>query len=434
MSQKYASALLEYIRKSTSPFHAVKELCRRLADAGYQQLEETSAWQLQPEGKYYVKRSDSSLIAFSLPEGEADAFRLSAAHSDSPAFRIKENPMEKAAGGVWRLNTEKYGGMIMSSWMDRPLSVAGRAYVKTEDGIRCHLVDLDRDLLVIPSLAIHMNRQVNDGVKIDPKCDTLPLYSLQPDGDLLALVAAVCGVKKEAILSHELNLYCREQGCLVGEKEEFLLSPRLDDLACVFGCFEGFLQAKAEKCIPVLCVFDHEEVGSSTLQGAGSSFLRDTLYRISLALGKGEEAHRQALAASFLVSADNAHAIHPNHPEYSDRENAPVLGGGVVIKYNANRRYATDGLAAALFKEICRLSGAKVQTFANRSDLPGGSTLGSIASTFVPVTTVDIGLPQLAMHSACETAAASDVEDLVGIMKTYYEAQLTREGENFVIR
>ena len=292
------------------------------------------------------------------------------------------------------------------------------------------LVDVDRDLAVIPSVAIHMNRAANDGFKLMANVDTLPLYGMQEaSGSFRSIAAKAAGVQEDEVLGEDLSLYVRTRGTCLGAKNEFILAPRLDDLGCVFGLLEGFLAAKASGSVPVFCAFDNEEVGSETKQGAASSLLSDTLRRIALALGLNEEGYLRMLAQSFLVSADNAHGVHPNHPEYADMTNTPRLNGGVVIKFNANQRYTTDGVSCALFTAVCREAGAPVQVYANRSDMPGGSTLGSIATTKVSVPSVDIGLAQLAMHSCVETAGAEDLDALVKAMTCYYGKTLKRDGE-----
>ena len=318
----------------------------------------------------------------------------------------------------------------MGTWFDRPLSVAGRVVTAKDGKLETKLVDVDRDLLVIPSVAIHMNRAANDGFKLMANVDTLPLYGMQEAaGSFRSVVAAAAGVQEDEILGEDLSLYVRTRGTVFGAKDEFVLAPRLDDLGCVFGLLEGFLAAAPSGSVPVFCAFDNEEVGSETKQGAASSLLGDTLRRIALALGLGEEGYLRLLAQSFLVSADNAHAVHPNHPEYADMTNTPRMNGGVVIKFNANQRYTTDGVSCALFTAVCREAKAPVQVYANRSDLPGGSTLGSIATTKVSVPSVDIGLAQLAMHSCVETAGAEDLDALVRAMTVYYGKTLRRAGE-----
>lgn len=415
---QYAEQLMDLIEKSPSRYHATANLKNRLTAEGYTALAEDVAWDVRPGGRYVVTRNDSSLLAFRVPEGGVTGFALAAAHSDSPTFQIKEHA-EKLSARCTVLDTEKYGGMLMNTWFDRPLSVAGRIIVERDGKLEARLADVDRDLMIIPSVAIHMNRAANDGVKLLANVDTFPLLGCGAQ-DLRAIVAEAAGVAPEQILGHDLFLYLRGRGSVLGAEGELIGSPKLDDLACAFALTEGFLQSSPSGAIPVLAVFDNEEVGSETKQGAASNFLRDTLRRLTLALGKTEEDYLRWCAGSFLVSADNAHAQHPNHPEFADAQNTPYLNGGVVVKFNANQRYATDAVSAAAFRLLCRETGEQTQTYANRSDLPGGSTLGSISDTRVAVPTVDIGLAQLAMHSAYETMGARDLDSLVRVMAAYF--------------
>ena len=417
---KHTEQLFEFIKKSPTAYHAVATVKERLDGAGYTELYEGDAWELCDGEKYYVVRNGSSIIAFRA-KNTAAGFMICASHSDSPAFRVKATA--ETVGAYTRLEVEKYGGMIYYSWLDRPLSVAGRVLVKTEDGIEARLVNIDRNLLTIPSLAIHLNRGVNDGVKLNPAQDLLPLYSCSKErGGLIGSVADILGVKAEDILSHDLFLYNRDEGTLFGKDNELILCPRLDDLECVFTSLEAFVGAADSDSVPVLAVFDNEEVGSETKQGAASTFLYDVLSRIA------GPSYTAMLDNSFMVSADNAHAIHPAHPEMSDADHAPRLNGGIVIKYNASQRYATDGLSDSVFRTVCERAGVKVQTYCNRADLPGGSTLGSISNTKVSIPTVDIGLPQLAMHSANETAGANDVSDMIKALAEFYSTSIRKKG------
>ena len=424
MMQHSVQSMLDFIADSPSCYHVIANTAAELTAAGYAPLSERERWTLKPGGRYFVTRNSSSLIAFRVPETLTGGFMMAAAHSDSPTFKLKEHA-ELRSNGYVRLNTEKYGGMLMATWFDRPLSVAGRLFVREGGGIAEKLVDIDRDLLVIPSVAIHMNRNANDGMKYMANIDTIPLFSSEdPAAAILPMAAEAAGVSPDNVLGSDLFLYCRGRGVTFGAHSEYILSPRLDDLACAWSCLEGFLAARDTGALPILCIFDNEEVGSETKQGAASAFLRDTLRRIVFALGHDEEAFRTMLARSFLLSADNAHAIHPNHPEYSDGDNCPHMNAGVVIKFNANQRYATDGRSCALFRSICQDAGVPTQVMANRSDLPGGSTLGSIANTLVPVSTVDIGLAQLAMHSAWETMGAEDCAYLTAAARQTFETIL----------
>lgn len=420
------SALRAFLDQSHSVYHAQRGIVQALESAGYCPLEESRPWELMPGGKYYVTRGGTAVTAFRMPRQTPAGFLMSASHSDRPCFKLKEN--FELDGTYLRLAVERYGGMLLSTWMDRPLSIAGRVVVETENGVQTRLVDIDRDLLLMPNVAIHMNRQVNDGYKWNPAVDTIPLAGgKQGAGKLRQLLEEQAGGR---ILGHDLYLYIRQKSSVWGLEEEFLSSAALDDLECAWGCTQGFLNAEASGSIPVLCVFDSEEVGSGSVQGAGSTFLEDVLARICQAGGWDL---RQMLAQSFMVSADNAHALHPNHPEFSDPNHAPVLGGGVVIKYNAALSYCTDGVAAGIFRKICEKAGVSVQHYCNRADLPGGSTLGHISLAHVSVPTVDIGLAQLAMHSSYETAAVSDAAALQQAMAAFYGTTLRTTGDGWVL-
>lgn len=425
--QKTAKDMLEFIEKSPTCFHAVENVGRILADAGCRELNEAQEWRIEPGHGYYTVRNGSALIAFRLPEGEAGGFHIAASHSDSPTFKIKESPEMTAEGAYIKLNTEMYGGMILSSWLDRCLSVAGRVVVKEKSGLEARLVNIEKDLLVIPGVAIHMNRDMNKGVAYNPQVDMLPLYACCGESGsetgrsvFMKRIARAAGVKRENILGHDLFLYLREKGRIIGENGEFVLSPRLDDLQCVYASCTAFAESAPGRYINVCAVFDNEEVGSGTRQGADSTFLEDVLWRIGEGLGKSRSAFLQMIADSFLISADNAHAAHPNHPEYADPTNRPHLNGGIVIKYHGSQKYATDAWSAARMKQICERAGVPCQSYANRSDIAGGSTLGNISTAHVSVSSVDIGLPQLAMHSAVETAGIRDTKYAVDALRVFF--------------
>lgn len=406
--------LLDFIEKSPTAFQAVDEMQKRLTENGFEVLSEKEYWKLIPGGKYLVTRNNSALIAFCIPEKESRVFHIMASHSDSPSFKIKENPEIKVDNSYVKLNVEKYGGMLMAPWFDRPLSVAGRVIIRRNGGLKEKLINIKRDLVMIPNLAIHMNREANNGVSYNPQKDLQPLFAVgNTDRTLLEIIAEQTGVKKEDIISHDLFLYNRMPGTIWGADKEFVSSARLDDLQCAFASMEGLLRAQNHESIAVHCVMDNEEVGSGTKQGAASTFLKDTLLRINMGLGRTYEEYLMTLAGSFMVSADNAHALHPNYTDKTDPTNHPVLNKGIVIKFNANQKYCTDAVSAAIFKELCTKADVPYQTFVNRSDIAGGSTLGNISNTQVPMNTVDIGLPQLAMHSPYETAGVKDTEYLV---------------------
>ena len=415
--------LFTFIEKSVSCFHAVEQIRKEMEEAGFLQLKEDEEWEVRAGGKYYVIRNGSSIAAITMPTEEVCGFHMVAAHSDSPTFKVKERPEMVVEEQYVKLNTEKYGGMILSTWLDRPLSVAGRVIVKEKDKLVSKLVNIDKDLLMIPNVAIHMNRDMNKGVEYNPQIDMLPLYSgIEKKGSFTEEIAKEAGVKKEDILGSDLFLYVREKGRRIGADGEFICAPKLDDLECAFGATKGLIKAgNSKEYANIAVIFDNEEVGSGTKQGADSTFLSDILIRIKESLGKKDSWFCRMIAKSFMISADNAHATHPNHPEKADPTNRPYLNGGIVIKYHGSQKYTTDGVSAAVMKDICKKAGVPCQTYANRSDILGGSTLGNISTAHVSVDTVDIGLAQLAMHSAYETAGAKDVDYLIKALTTFFK-------------
>ena len=411
---------LTFAEQSPTAFHAAANLAGMLRDAGYTELKETDPWLVDAGGKYFVIRNDAAVIAFAVPETGFAAFRIAAAHGDSPAFKLKEHFEDKAEAYV-RVNVEKYGGMIMASWMDRPLSVAGRLAVREGDTIVSRLVNLDRDALLIPNMPIHFNRDVNKGYAYDPQVDMMPLYGeAESAGGLMREIAAAAGTEPENILSHDLFLYSRQNASVWGADDAFFSCGRIDDLECAFAAVTAMIRSTPRDAVNVCAVFDNEEVGSGSRQGADSGFLYDTLTRLGFALGASDGEIRAAMAGSFMVSADNAHAVHPNHPEKYDKQNRVYMNKGVVIKHNASLKYTTDAMASARFALICEKAGVPVQHFANRSDIAGGSTLGHISGTHVSVECVDIGLAQLAMHSVCETAGTKDLPLLITALEGLY--------------
>ena len=428
-----AQSMLHFIDRAPTAYHAVAQLRERLQAQGFVQLFEYERWALQRGGKYYVTRNGSSLIAFIIPDGEQSVtgYRAVAAHTDSPSFKLKDR-YDRYSDNYCKLNVEKYGGMLCSSWFDRPLSIAGRVLLSDENAIQTKLVNFDRPMAIIPNVAIHMDRSANDGKSYNAQVDMLPITGISADKESFAKqLAAEIGVDEASILSHDLYLYPCDKGYVWGAQEELITAPRLDDLMCVYGALEAFETLdNSVSHVTMLAAFDNEEVGSQTLQGAASSLLEDTVARIEYFLGNDEQDRQARMAASLMLSADNAHAVHPNHPEYADAQNRPVIGGGVVLKFNAQQRYATDGIGAALLRQICQKQELALQSYANRSDMPGGSTLGNIASTRLPIRTIDIGLPQLAMHSAMETAGTSDLCDYVSLCRAFYSANITPEAGN----
>lgn len=421
--------LFDFIERCPTAYQTVATLRETLLRQGFAELEEHSPWTIKAGGDYFVTRGGSSIIAFRIPADPASAtgYQIMATHSDSPSFKLKPSFEKKAEGNCLQWNVERYGGMICSSWMDRPLSVAGRVVLSDEGGIRTVSVHIHRDLALIPNVAIHMDRSVNEGKKFNPQVDMLPLAGLQSEqNNLMQVIADELGINVSDIVSHDLFLYVRDAAKTVGINGEFICAPRLDDLMCTWAALQGFLACQGQRNAAVLAVFDNEEIGSSSRQGAASSLLRDTLTRVDDALyAQDVNGLKCRLANSVLISADNAHAVHPNHPEYADANNRPTMGGGIVIKYNAEQRYATDAVSAAVFTHICDKAGVRTQAFANRSDIRGGSTLGNIAVSDLPALTVDIGLAQLAMHSAYETASADDLVSLIKASKAFYRSAVT---------
>lgn len=448
-TEKITDALFDFIDNSPTAFHAAANAAGRLEEAGYERIGREGDVRIVPGGRYFMTRNDSALIAFRIPEGRMEGLRIAASHSDAPCFKIKETPEMETEGHYLKLNIEGYGGMIMSTWLDRPLSIAGRVILKGEDGLLTRLVQMDRDLCIIPNVAIHFNREINKGYTYNPQVDLIPLFALcagEEKGQeqkkerltLRALCAGELGVEPEQILASDLYLYNRDKGRRMGANGELIGSPRLDDLQCAFGTLEGFLasdpeagtglSASAEEAAggegrygAVYALFDNEEIGSGTKQGADSTFLSDVIDCICEGLGLSGRERRDLLAGSFLLSADNGHAVHPNHPEKSDPTNRPFPNGGIVLKFQGSQKYTTDAWSAAVVRSICERKKIPCQNFANRADVPGGSTLGNISSAHVSIPAADIGLAQLAMHSAFETGGALDTGYLVEFCGEYFK-------------
>lgn len=413
----------DFVEKCPTVFQTVAETEKRLKDNGFVPLPESC--ELEDGGKYYSVRS-TSLIAF-VYRKNARGFMISASHGDSPTYRLRLD-CEKGASAYSVIDVEKYGGMLHYTWFDRPLSVAGRLVVRTEKGLEIRNVAPDRDLFVIPSLCIHMNRGANDGFKPDVATDMRPLFGRKDcKEDLLDILAKEAGTEKDNIVSHDLFLCVRQRGTVFGADNSLFLCPRLDDLGCVWACLEAFLNSDPGGSIPVFALYDNEEVGSSTKQGAAAPMLRDALERIA------GDRYISMLRNSMMLSADNGHALHPNHAEVADSVYTPSLGDGVIVKFNASQKYATDGVSHAVFSEICKKADIKMKPYCNKANVLGGSTLGSISDTVVPVSTVDIGLPQLAMHSAVETGACSDLEQLLGAVRAFFGTSLECSGNGITI-
>jgi len=432
MSQNVvAKEMLDFIHKSPSCFHAVDNVKNILISNGFVQLSEKENWnsdeKLKNGGKFFAIRNNSSIISFVIPKKSYKGFLITASHSDSPSFKIKENPEMENSGFV-RLNVEKYGGMLINPWFDRPLSVAGRVIVCGEEKDKLtftqKLVNIDKNLLMIPNLAIHMKRDANDGHKIDVQNELMPVISSDKKFKLKKMISEAAGVSEDKIVSYDMFLYNRDDSGFWGNDDEFISSPRLDDLECVYTTLQGFISAENSDYAMVHCVFDNEEVGSQTRQGAGSTFLYDVLKRINNVMGRSEDEYYSSIASSFLISADNAHGIHPNYTSCADPSNRPVINGGVVIKFNGAQKYTSDGVTASVFKKICDKAKVPYQVFTNNSNVAGGSTLGNISTNQVSVQSVDIGLAQWAMHSPNESAGAKDPEYMVRAISEFYKSDI----------
>lgn len=419
--------IINLLNESYSPFHVVKNIENELKENGFSLLKENQNFRLEKGKKYYVKRNDTSIIVFEIPDDfslASSSFLLTATHNDSPTFKIKPNPIIHK-GNLMLLNTEPYGGGIYATWLDKPLSIAGRVLVEKDDRIESRLLAIDEDLLEIPNVCIHMNRTVNSENKVNPSTDTLPLFGIdQNDFSFDKYLLKQLNLEGYEVLSHDLFLYNREKAKLIGREKEFLASGRLDDLSAAYSALLGFLSSKKGKAIKVYASFDNEEVGSLTRQGANSTFLKETLKRIIIALGGKDDDFEKTIASSFMLSIDNAHADHPNHMEYTDKTTKVEMNKGIVIKYNANQSYTSDALSSAIVKSIMKKNAIPYQEYTNRSDLRGGSTLGNISNSEVSLITVDIGLAQLAMHSSYEIMGKKDIDYLVDFTKDYFASNI----------
>ncbi len=427
MERELALELMEFIYNSPSAFHAVDTIKKELSKENYIELHEGEKWNLQYNKNYYVTRNDSALIAFKTgsKSPQEAGFKLIGAHTDSPSFRIKPNPEMISEGSYVKLNTEVYGGPILSTWMDRPLGIAGRVTLKGENILfpESRLINIAKPIVIIPNLAIHMNREVNKGVELNKQIDTLPLItlineSLEENDYLIKLLAEELKVEVKEIIDFDLFLYEYEKGCFVGLNEEFISSSRLDDLSMVHAGIKALLTSKSVEATNVMVCFDNEEIGSSTKQGADSQLLSNILERIVLSFGGNREDYFRALSKSFMISADLAHAVHSNRGEKHDPKNRPIINKGPVIKISANHKYTSDSDSSSVYELICKKAGVPVQKFVNRSDMLGGSTIGPISSTHLDIRSVDMGSPIFAMHSIRELAG---VKDHYYVLKSFEE-------------
>ena len=434
MQEKYAKELMQFIDKSPSVYHVIDNAARKLESAGFTRLQLSDSFNLKPAGKYFVTANSSALIAWQMSKGQKSlGFKLIGTHSDSPCLRIKPNPELTVQNHYLKLNTEIYGGAILSTWFDRPLSAAGRVIVRTENPLAPQelLISLKDAPLIIPNLAIHMNREVNEGYKIERQKDMLPLLAIinekfEQKGFLTNLLAEQLSIDPDSILDFDLYLYDTQPGSFCGLNNEFFSTGKIDNLGMAYASLDALIaQDKPLDYVKAACIFDNEEVGSGTMQGAGSPFFADTLKRITIAQCSPEEPwfeiFQQQLSRSFLISADQAHALHPNYPEKNDITNFPVVNGGPVVKIAAAMSYASDGISAGIFKDLCKRAGVPCQNFVNRSDIKGGSTIGPITAKNLRIKIVDVGNPILSMHSIRELGGTADQEFITKVFHQYYK-------------
>ena len=414
--------LLDFIEKSPSPYQAVDNTAEALAEAGFERLYEHEKWNIKHGGRYYVIRDGSSIIAFIVPESDYIGLSICASHTDSPSFKIKSNPELASLGGTVRINVEGYGGMMKESWFDRPLSVAGRIGVYVNHGIEYRNIDIKRPVMIIPGLAVHMGTGHENG-KVNIQTELMPvLRTDKAKTDFIRLIAESADAEPEKIAGMDMYVYCCGRGCVLGAENEFFASPRIDNLESVFTSVNAFINSGKNRMLKVLAAFNNEETGSLTKQGAESTFFSDTVERINESLGVNREEYLRRLASSFMLSADNAHAVHPNYISKADPVNRPVMNGGVVIKYNASGRYTTDAVSSAVVKALCIRADVPYQEYHNRSDIPGGSTLGNLMNRQISINAADIGAAQLSMHSANEMAGVCDVNYMQRLITEFYSA------------
>lgn len=434
---KKAAELMKFVDASPTMYHAIDNIAYLLKKEGFKHLSLTDKFVLEPEGKYFVTNNGSAIIAWQMGKKDiSKGFRIIGSHSDSPAFKIKPNPEITVKNHFLKLNTEVYGGAILSTWFDRPLSAAGRVIIKSKEILKpeVKLINIDKNLLIIPNLAIHMNRDINEGYTYNKQKDTLPLISIvnekfEKSGYLVKLLAEELKIQENDILDFDLYLYDRQPGAFVGTDNEFFSVSRIDNLGMAYPSVDALIHSKAADFTQIACVFDNEEVGSATAAGAGSPFLADTLKRIVIGAqnkkaGDNFEIAQQALASSFLISADQAHGLHPNYEEKNDITNFPLLNKGPVIKIAASMSYSSDGISASVFKQVCSNAGVPYQIFVNRSDMRGGSTIGPITAANLNIKCVDIGNPVLAMHSIRELGGCKDQESITKVFAFFYTTEI----------
>lgn len=428
--KKFAENMLDFIYESPTQFNAVAVSAEMLEKNGFEKLNPKENWKLEVGKKYYTTKNSSALVAFKVNSDkvEKEGFRIIGSHTDSPGFRIKPNAEIESCGAYLKLNTEGYGGMILSTWLDRPLAMAGRVFLRGENPFKPveKIVNINKPVCIIPNLAIHMNRSINDGYKYNKQTDMLPLVGLineqlEKDNYMVKLLASELDVEAEEIIDFDIFLYEYEKGCFTGANGEFISTGRLDNLSMYYSSVEALLDSNSKSGISIAVGFDNEEVGSSTKQGADSNMLLNILERICISLGKDRQQFFEAIENSFIISSDLAHAVHPNVNGMADPTNRPVMGKGPVIKVHAGQAYTSDGYSISVYKEICRECGVKYQEFVNKSDQRGGSTIGPISSTHIDIPSVDIGAPILSMHSIRELGCSEDFYNTYKTFVKFYE-------------
>lgn len=433
-SMSISNKLMEFLDKSHSNFHAVNEMAKMMYEQGFKKLKMNEKWELDDKSKYYVLVNNSSVFAFDMNGYKKDfAYKIVASHTDAPTFKVKPNAV-KIENNTIIVNSESYGGLIDYTWLDRPLKLSGRVIVKEGNRLVTKLYSSNGAVGIIPSLAIHMNRSINSETKFNRHTQMRPLLGQAPEFDFKEYLAKELSVEEGSVVDYDLVFKPVEKATYVGVNQEFIASNHLDNLQSAYLTFEGFMNAENNNnAVNVYASFDNEEVGSMTKQGAQATILKDILNRIGYAMGQSPEEHLVSVAKSFIISADNAHANHPNYANMNDENHVVNLNGGVVVKYSANQKYTTDSLSSALITSISEISGAAIQTYVNRADAPGGSTLGAISGTQVSVMSVDIGLPQLAMHSSMELSGTKDNEDMVTLIKSYYDSKVVVDEDNITV-
>lgn len=428
--KKFAENMLDFIYESPTQFNAVAVSAEMLEKNGFEKLNPKENWKLEVGKKYYTTKNSSALVAFKVnsDEVEKEGFRIIGSHTDSPGFRIKPNAEMESCGTYLKLNTEGYGGMILSTWLDRPLSMAGRVFLRGENPFKPveKIVNINKPVCIIPNLAIHMNRSINDGYKYNKQTDMLPLVGLineqlEKDNYMIKLLSSELNVDIDEIIDFDIFIYEYEKGCFTGANEEFISTGRLDNLSMYYSSVEALLDSDSKSGISIAVGFDNEEVGSSTKQGADSNMLLNILERICISLGKDRQQFFEAIENSFIISSDLAHAVHPNLNSMADPTNRPVMGKGPVIKVHAGQAYTSDGYSISVYKEICRECGVEYQEFVNKSDQRGGSTIGPISSTHIDIPSVDIGAPILSMHSIRELGCSEDFYNTYKTFVKFYE-------------